>query len=120
MTGTKRAVAAALALFLTWTATTWFLEGRSGMFLRPEAATDRLLYALVANLLIGIVGAIVTLRFVLSSHCVRREAAGFGSPARTVLAIAAGPVLGLAFYARSGGPTSDPIVLTNAFAQVWA
>jgi hypothetical protein len=118
MTGTKRAIAAALALFAVWTATTWFLEGRSETFLRPEATTDRLLYALVANLLIGIVGAIVILRFVLRSHRVCREAAGFGSAARTAIAIAAGLVLGLAFYALAGGPTSDPIVLTNAFAQV--
>jgi hypothetical protein len=39
---------------------------RGSLFLRPEAATDRLLYAFVANLLIGIVGAIVILRFIVN------------------------------------------------------
>ncbi|MFZ1104806.1 MAG: hypothetical protein WAN86_18480 [Hyphomicrobiaceae bacterium] len=118
MTDAKKAVGTALALFIVWTAATWFFEGRIETFLRPEAATDRLLYALVANLGIGIVGAIVVLRFILNWHYLRREAAGFGSPARTAIAVTAGLVLGLAFYALSGGPTSDPIVLTNAFAQV--
>jgi hypothetical protein len=118
MTETKRAIGAALALFIIWTAATWYLEGRIETFLRPEAATDRLLYALIANLLIGIGGAIVILRFIVNWRGVRRQAAGFGSLIRTAIAVPAGLVLGLGFYALSGGPTSDAIVITNAFAQV--
>jgi hypothetical protein len=37
---------------------------------------------------------------------------------RTILSVFAGLALGLAFYTASGGPTSDPIVIANAFAQV--
>lgn len=118
MTETKKAVGAALALFIVWAAATWFLEGRIETFLRPEAVIDRLLYAVVANLGIGIVGAMTILRLILHRRYLRREEAGFGSPTRSGIAVASGFVLGLAFYTLSGGPTSDPIVLTNAFAQV--
>lgn len=73
---------------------------------------------MVANLGIGIVGAMTILRVILHRRYLRREEAGFGSPTRTGIAVASGLVLGLAFYTLSGGPTSDPIVLMNAFAQV--
>lgn len=118
MTKSTRAIVAALALFLVWTTATWFFEGRIRTFLRREAATDRLLYAVVTNLMVGIVGAIIILRLILNWQWLRREAAGFGSPVRTAVAVVAGLVLGLAFYGLSGGPTSNPIVITNAFAQV--
>ena len=95
-----------------------FLEGRIATFLRPEAAIDRLTYAVIANLMIGIVGGILILRLMLNWEWLRREAAGFGSPVRTTIALAAGLALGLAFYALSGGPTANPVVITNAFAQV--
>ena len=113
-----RAIAAALVLFAAWTAATWFLEGRIATFLRPEAAIDRLTYAVIANLMIGIVGGMLILRLMLNWEWLRREAAGFGSPVRTAMALAAGLVLGLAFYALSGGPTANPVVITNVFAQV--
>ena len=44
---------APLGLYAAWAAATWVLEGRIRTLLRPEAAFDRALYALVANLLIG-------------------------------------------------------------------
>ena len=118
MTDLKKALVAALALYLVWTFATWLLEGRIETLLRPDAVADRLIYAIVANLLLGIVGAVVLLRFILNWTGAARSAAGFGSLARTAVAVVAGLVLGLAFYALSGGATSDPIVITNAFAQV--
>jgi hypothetical protein len=73
MTEAKKAVGAALALFIVWAATTWFLEGRIETFLRPEVAIDRLLYAVVANLGIGIVGAMTIHRLILHRRYLRRE-----------------------------------------------
>jgi hypothetical protein len=118
MTNLKNALVAALALYLVWTFATWLLEGRIETLLRPDAVTDRLMYATVANLLLGIAGAVVLLRFILNWTGVARSAAGFGSLDRTAVAVVAGLVLGLAFYALSGGATSDPIAIANAFAQV--
>ena len=118
MTDLKKALVAALALYLVWTFATWLLEGRIETLLRPDAVADRLIYAIVANLLLGIVGAVVLLRFIPNWTGAARSAAGFGSLGRTAVAVVAGLVLGLAFYALSGGATTDPIVITNAFAQV--
>jgi hypothetical protein len=108
----------ALGLYVVWTAATWALEGRIGTLLRPEAAFGRALYAVVANLLIGTLGAAWVVRWmVLVGHADRREV-GFGPPARSALAVAAGLGLGFGLYAAQGAPTLDPVVLANAFAQV--
>lgn len=56
---------AAVGVYATWTAVTWFLEGRIQTSLRPEAVADRLIYTGVANLLIGsILALLVVAEFV--------------------------------------------------------
>jgi hypothetical protein len=108
----------ALGLYGVWTAATWALEGRVRTLLRSEAAFDRALYAVIANLMIGTLGAAWVVRWmVLVGHAGRRDA-GFGPPARSALAVAAGLGLGFGLYAAQGAPTVDPVVLANAFAQV--
>ena len=52
--------------------TTWALEGRIGTLRRPDAAADRAIYALTANILIGIVLGVVLLR-----SMVRRSRGGY-------------------------------------------
>jgi hypothetical protein len=118
MSNRVSAVTAAIVAFLVWTAATWFLEGRIQTFLRPDVVVDRLVYTLVANVLIGTVGALVTLRLIVRGGTLSPESSGFGSLVRTGIGVAAGLALGLGFYALSGGPTADPVVIANAFAQV--
>ena len=107
----------ALGLYLLWTAATWFFEGRTLTLLRPEATGERVVYAFVVNLLVGIGGAILLIR-----HWRARGAestySGFGPLRRTGFAILAGFGLGFAFYVLQGAPSLDPVVLVNAFAQV--
>jgi hypothetical protein len=110
-------IAGAMALFVVWTAVTWLLEGRIETFLRPDAVADRLVYALVANVGIGIVGAVAVIHW-LGGLGLAREAAGFGPAFRTGGSVAAGAVIGFALYVIQGAPTLDPIILLNAFAQV--
>jgi hypothetical protein len=118
MTNRAKAIAAALILFVVWTAATWLLEGRIDTLLRPDAVVDRLLYAVVANLIVGIVGTIFVLRLVFGWSVGNPQDSGFGGWTRTILSVIVGLVLGLGFYVVSGGPTSDPIIIANAFAQV--
>jgi hypothetical protein len=115
---TRKSLAAALLLYLAWVAATWLLEGRIDTLLRPAAVADRLVYALVANLLIGILGGLGVLRLVLHWQGTERHAAGFGTPAATLLAVLAGFGCGLAFYALSDPASRDPVIVVNAFAQV--
>jgi hypothetical protein len=114
-----KAIAAALALYVIWTGATWFFEGRVETLLRPDAVVDRLTYAVIANLILGIVGAVVVLRFILNWLSATREAVGFGAIARSTAAVALGLTLGFLFYSLSGGGTSDAAVIANAFAQVF-
>jgi hypothetical protein len=107
----------AAGLYLLWAVATWFFEGRVLTLLRPEATTERIVYAFVVNLLIGIGGAIVLvrrwrMRGVDGTYC------GFGSLPRSGIAVAAGLALGFGFYVMQGAPSLDTIVLVNAFAQV--
>jgi hypothetical protein len=112
------AAAVALALFGLWTLATWLLEGRTGTLLRPEAVADRIVYAVVANLLIGVVVAVAILRVLVRRNAVTRAATGFGRAAPAPVPLAVAAALGIAFYAVQGAPSLDLAVLTNAFAQV--
>ena len=58
----RRALTLPLALYLLWVLATYLLEGRVLTFQRPEATGARLTYALVANILIGIIGSALVIR----------------------------------------------------------
>lgn len=110
-------LATALALFFVWSAATWLLEGRIETLLRPHAASERVVYALVANVLIGVGASLLLLRLWL-----RRGAdmtyAGFGSVRRAAISVVLGLALGFGLYLLQGAPTLRPVVLGNAYAQV--
>lgn len=112
------ALAPALVLFALWTLATWCLEGRIDTLRRPEAVADRAIYAIVANLLIGVVLAIAALRFSIRRKRLARKASGFGPAAPSTARLTIAATLGLGLYVVQGAPSLDPIVLTNAFAQV--
>ena len=90
------ALAAALFLFAIWTLATWVLEGRIDTFLRPEAVVDRAIYAIVANLLIGIAVAMALLRMLIRRGWLSRQSAGFGrsTPSAVRLTSSQGKALG--------------------------
>lgn len=113
------AVWAALGTYAAWTAGTWLFEGRIGTLTRPQAVADRLVYALVVNLLVGVVGSLVVLRWLASRHAVQARSCGFGSARRTLVASLIGAALGWAFYVVQGAPSTHPVVVANAFAQVF-
>ncbi|WP_159593819.1 CPBP family glutamic-type intramembrane protease [Chelativorans xinjiangense] len=115
----RNAVIWAFALYIVWTAATWFLEGRIHTLLRPEAVADRLIYVVVANLVIGIVGALLVLKLAISSGGAKREHTGFGSRSPSIPWIVVGIALGLALYFVQGAPSTNPMVILNAYAQVF-
>ena len=115
---TRRALTLAIELYLLWVLVTYLLEGRIHTLLRPEAMGARLSYALVANVLIGIGGSALVIRFVSRAGTVSTLQAGFRGVAHAVIAVAVGVAIGFAFYALQGAPSWNPIVLINAYAQV--
>ncbi|RIJ14334.1 CPBP family intramembrane metalloprotease [Henriciella mobilis] len=120
MTGHKgQSILWALGLWIAWTGATWWLEGRINTLGRPDAVVERLIYAILANLLIGVLaaGLVLRRRFTIASAQPRRS--GFGPLRRSALFVPAGLAAGLLFYMAGGAPSLDPVVILNAYAQVF-
>ena len=115
---TRRALSLAIVLYLLWVFATYLLEGRIHTFLRPEAMGARLLYAVVANLLIGVGGSALVIRTLSRAGTMSAQQSGFRGFGHALIAVVIGVVLGLAFYALQGAPSWNPVVLINAYAQV--
>lgn len=108
----------AVGAYAVWTATTWLLEGRIQTLLRPEATVDRVVYTGVANVLVGTILALWLVREFVASGFVSRRELGFQSLPRTIGAVLVAGVLGIAVYLLQQPPSTDPVVVVNAFAQV--
>lgn len=115
----RAALRNALLVFVAWTAATYLLEGLPGTLVRPEAVGLRLAYALVANLLIGILLPLWVIRWMLRQGLGRPEEFGFSGALRTSLGVIAGAAAGYALFRMSQAQPAHPLVLLNAFAQVW-
>lgn len=115
----RSTLALAGAVYAAWVAATWMFEGRIGTFLRPAAVADRITYALGVNLLLGMVVPLLVLRRCFMQGALQPARSGFGTPRRSALAVAAGLALGALAYFGQGAPSTDPVLLANAFAQVF-
>lgn len=104
-------------IYLAWTFATWWLEGRVETFLRPDAVRDRLVYALVANLGMGLAGGLAVALLLVRRGRLLATLAGFSGVRRGLVAATAGFGLGLGAYFAQGAPSAEPVVLLNAYAQ---
>jgi hypothetical protein len=115
---TGRALTVAIALYLLWVLVTYLLEGRILTLQQPEATGARLAYALVANILIGIGGSAMVIRFLSTSGVISTWQAGFRGLRHAAVAVVVGVVLGFVIYAIQGALSFNPVVILNAYAQV--
>jgi hypothetical protein len=115
---TRRALALTIVLYLMWVLATYLLEGRIHTLLRPEAVGARLSYALIANILIGIGGSALVLRYLSRARTISAEQSGFRGLGHATIAVLIGVVLGFGIYALQGAPSWNPVVLLNVYAQV--
>ena len=111
------AILLSLAVYLVWTIATYLLEGRINLLQQPTIG-GRYVYVLVANVLVGTVGAIWALRWLLASQFVTVAQAGFRSLRRTLVVAVIGAVLGFGLLLQSQPASLAPLVLWNGFAQV--
>ena len=113
-----QAVASAIAVFAVWMLATYLLEARVGTFLRPDT-TNRFVYTVVANMLIGTIGSALVIRAIVRrAELPRVTTYGIARPHRILGLVALAAVLAGLFLVGQEFPTSDPVILTNAFAQV--
>jgi hypothetical protein len=117
MTRTQ-AVASAIGLFAVWMLATYLLEARVGTFLKPDA-TSRFVYTVVANVLIGTVGAALIIRAVSRwAELPRLTTYGIVERSRILVLIPVAALLAGLFLIGQELPTWDPVILANASAQV--
>jgi hypothetical protein len=117
MTRTQ-AVASAIGLFAVWMVMTYLLEARLGTFSQPDT-TSRFVYTVVANVLIGTIGAARVIRaLVRRAEFPRLTTYGIAGPRRILVLVAVAAVLAGLFLFAQGLPTTDPVILANASAQV--
>ncbi|WOB06974.1 hypothetical protein [Piscinibacter gummiphilus] len=119
MTDKRTVLVGALGVFILWSFATWLLEGRMHTLLRPDAVVDRIVYALVGNLLLGVSVGLASIVHFTHSGAIKANSAGLGSARRTLAAVAVGLGLGLGLYVLLNPPTMNPVVMLNAFSQVF-
>jgi hypothetical protein len=113
-----KAVASALGVFSAWMLATYLLEARVGTFLRSDA-TSRFVYTVVANVLIGTIGAVLVIRAVVRRAELQHVTTyGIAGPLRTLVLVPLAAVIAGLFLVGQELPTSDLLILANASAQV--
>jgi membrane protease YdiL (CAAX protease family) len=98
---------------------TWWLEGRAHTFLRPEAASARIGYAFGVNVAFSTGASGWLLRTYVRDGLLDAGRSGLRFGLKTVFWVVLGVVLGAGLFALQGVPTWDPVILINAFAQVF-
>jgi hypothetical protein len=117
--GSKAAPAVlwSIVVYLVWTLATYLLEGRINLLQQPTVA-GRYTYVLIANVLIGTIGAIWVIRSLLSSQWVSLTQMGFRPLGRTVLTMAIAVGIGVVYLLLLRPATWSPLVIVNGYAQV--
>lgn len=97
-------IARTLSLVATWSVATYIFEGRIHTLLRPDAFIDRLIYAIVANLVIGTVGAMWISRVRLITGNLTATQLGFGKASHTLSSILGAVVIAVGMLALQRPP----------------
>jgi hypothetical protein len=118
MEGIKKYLPLSILIYVIWVLVTYFLEGHIHTLLRPEAVLDRALYAIVANLIFGMIIAAAVIRYSLKSGNVTLPQLGFRSMKRTLATIVIAGIVGYILFIFQEPPSTNPIVILNAYSQV--
>ena len=108
----------ALVMYLIWTFATYILEGRI-LLLNTGDPLSRFVYALIANILIGIVIIVFIINQFRTGDRIPREYFGFQPLKRTVISVLVAFILGFIIFLVSSPQTLNPVVILNVFAQVF-
>lgn len=117
--GVSRILLIAFSTYLLWVLATYLLEGRILTLLRPEADVDRVIYTVVANIIIGSILALIVVRHALDTRITSLDSSGFRPFGKTIIAIVIAGVLGFILLIFLQPPSLDPVVLLNVYTQVF-
>ena len=110
-------IAVAIGIYLVWIFATYLLEGRINLLQKPNPL-GRLIYAVIANMIIGTVIAIWLLRPSILQRFVTSKQLGFQtSVRRVVITIVIAGLVGFALFIIQKPASLNPIVILNVFSQ---
>jgi membrane protease YdiL (CAAX protease family) len=113
-----RFISIALAVYMAWVAATYALEGRVDLLQKVDPI-GRMVYTAVANIAIGIILAVIVLRYLVSASFLKPGSLGFRmSRVRNLMAIGGAFAGGLALFMLQNPASTEPMVILNAFLQV--
>lgn len=112
-------ITSVVAVYVLWVLLTYRLEGRPRTLLRPHATRARLVYTLVANIVVGIVFSGWLLHSLVKERTVSAYAAGFARPNHILVTSAIGFLLGVVFLMLQRPRINQPVVLLNIYLQTW-
>ena len=107
-----------LSVYIAWTFATYVLEGRVNLLQRVDPI-GRIEYAVIANVLVGTIFALMMLRPSLRYTFVTRIQLGFQCPRRILIMLIGATFIGFILFLISN-PTAEStnaIVIANIFAQ---
>ena len=107
----------AVIIYLIWILATYLLEGRINLLQTPNPFA-RLIYAVIANMIIGTVIAIWLLKPPILQRFVSPKQLGFQSSAkRVIIAVVVAGLVGFALFIIQKPASLNPIVILNVFSQ---
>jgi hypothetical protein len=109
----------AISVYGAWVVATYLLEGRLLTLLRPEAVHARVVYAVVANLIFGVVISAIILSRSIRMGWTDVWQIGLRSCRHTTASVTCASILGISAFLLQQPPTGHFIVALNGFAQVW-
>jgi hypothetical protein len=110
-------IAVGIGIYLVWILATYLLEGRITLLQKPNPL-GRLIYAVIANMMIGTVIAIWLLRPSILQRFVTIQQLGFQSSLKRVLiAVVIAGLIGFALFVIQKPASLNAIVILNVFSQ---
>lgn len=110
-------IAVASAIYLVWILATYLLEGRTHLLQNPNPL-GRLIYAVIANMIIGTIIAIWLLKLPVLQRFVTSKQLGFQSSfKRIIIAVIIAGLIGFVVFVIQKPASLNPLVLLNVFSQ---
>jgi hypothetical protein len=112
----RRLVLIAITVYIVWLLATYLLEGRINLLQKPNPF-GRFTYAIIANILIGTIIAILSLRPSIKSRFSTLDQLGFQPIRRTLIIAAIAAIIGFFLFVAQRPASLNAIVIMNVFAQ---
>ncbi len=117
--GPGRIVLVAFLVYGLWVVVTYLSEGRILTLLRPGAVTDRIIYTVASNIIVGTILGLWVVRKAAEGKIVSLDSAGFRPVGRTIIAVVLAGILGFVLLVLLKPVSLNPIILGNVYAQVF-